>query len=85
MLEMLFGHIVANRDFYQLLHRRGLFSLVHQPIRQMLSFNPNDSNYTAYLSAFFSSGIYGWVEEWVNRGMQETAAEMVALIKAQEK
>lgn len=85
MLKIMFDHFQENKDFYQLLHRRGLFSLIYRPIQNTLSYNPAGSNIEAYLSAFFSSGIYGWLEEWTSRGMQESAEEMACLVKKQAK
>lgn len=85
MLKIMFDHFRKNKDFYQLLYCRGLFSLIYRPIQNTLSYNPTGSNVEAYLSAFFSSGIYGWLEEWTSRGMQEDAEEMMWLLKSRQK
>ena len=39
------------------------------------------SNIDAYKSAFFAHGLYGWIEEWFKRGMQETPSQMAALLE----
>lgn len=38
-------------------------------------------NFTAYTTAFIANGIYGWIEEWLVRGMKETGEEMTKLLK----
>ena len=35
----------------------------------------------AYTTAYFSYGLYGWIEEWFKRGMKETPKEMAELLK----
>ena len=37
----------------------------------------------AYATAFLAHGIYGWIAEWVARGMQESPEEMAALLANQ--
>ncbi|MGN0266546.1 MAG: TetR-like C-terminal domain-containing protein [Lachnospiraceae bacterium] len=36
-------------------------------------------NIVAYTTAYFSYGLYGWIEEWFKRGMQEAPKEMAEL------
>ena len=42
---------------------------------------PEYPNLGAYVAAFISSGLYGWIEEWFARGMQESAEEMTEMLK----
>ena len=37
-------------------------------------------NLWAYTTAFITYGTYGWIEEWINRGMQESAETMAELL-----
>jgi hypothetical protein len=43
---------------------------------------PEYPNLGAYTAAFISYGLYGWVEEWIARGMQESPEEMAELLKS---
>lgn len=38
----------------------------------MNALGPKDeyTNFCAYTTAFIANGIYGWIEEWLLRGMQ---------------
>lgn len=38
-------------------------------------------NFTAYTVAFIANRIYGWIEEWFLRGMQESGVEMTEMLK----
>lgn len=37
-------------------------------------------NMTAYTLAFVANGILGWIEEWLKRGMCESAETMTSLL-----
>lgn len=40
---------------------------------------PEQPSASAYVTAFIAYGLYGWVEEWFKRGVQETPKELVEL------
>ncbi|WP_428829623.1 TetR-like C-terminal domain-containing protein [Paenibacillus riograndensis] len=37
---------------------------------------------TAYVTSFIAYGTYGWIEEWIGRGMQESAEAMSSLLSS---
>ena len=78
----MFAHLYEYRDFYGLLNRRGLLYLLKDILREICGPKPEFPNLGAYAAAFISYGLYGWVEEWVARGMQESPEEMAALLKS---
>ena len=82
LLAELFGHMRDNSDFYLLLHRRGLLRLVVSSLREILMPDEPATNFEAYLKAFAVHGMYGWIDEWMSRGMAESAEEMEALLRA---
>ena len=63
-----------------LLHRQGLSHLTLQSIKAACGPRPDQRPIDAYRAAFFAYGLYGWIEEWFARGMQETPEEMAALL-----
>jgi len=81
LLGRLFAHLHEHRDFYLLLSRRGLFPLFLDFLKGIVGSRPEYPNFGAYLAAFFSYGLYGWIEEWFSRGMTESADEMVIWLK----
>lgn len=78
----LFAHLCEYRDFYRLLSRRGLLCLLKDVLVQICGPKPEYPNLGAYTAAFISYGLYGWIEEWVARGMRESPEEMAALLKS---
>lgn len=79
----LFSYLNDYKEFYGLMYRRGLLALLKEVMRTNVGPRPEFSNHLAYVTAFLANGIYGWVEEWVARGMQESAQEMAELLQQQ--
>lgn len=80
----LFGHLKGNSDFYLLLYERGILKLVLNVILEMTGPKPEMDNAWAYPTAFITYGLYGWITEWIARGMQESAEEMTALLASHQ-
>jgi AcrR family transcriptional regulator len=81
----LFGHIKANKEFYLLLKHRGLFHLFLTVLNEQNGAQPSDDNLWAYIKSYMTYGTFGWIEEWVKRGMQESEEEMMVLLQSQGK
>ena len=66
----------------KLLKDRGILYFLKDIMRDL--FGPKDeyTNLQAYTVAFINNGIYGWIEEWFLRGMQESGEEMTKLLKS---
>ena len=77
--EVLFEYFYQNKDIYILLYRQGLAHISLQSIMNACGPKPEQPNALAYVTAFIAHGIYGWIEEWFKRGVQETPKEMVQL------
>ena len=78
----LFQHLKDNADFYLLLKER---NLMHLFLEVFLDRNGPQAEYPnewAYTTAFITYGTYGWIEEWINRGMQESAATMAEMLSS---
>ena len=78
----LFQHLKENSDFYLLLKQRGLMHLFLDVFTTLSGAKPEDYNMAAYTKAFIAYGTYGWIEEWIARGMQESADTMASLLSA---
>lgn len=78
----LFMHIKENSDFYLLLKKRNLFYLFLNTFTTLYGAKTEYDNMAAYVTSFIAYGTYGWIEEWIGRGMQESAETMSALLSS---
>ena len=78
-VEALFEHYWKNKDICILLYKQGLSHLSLKSIIDACGPKPEQPNIIAYTTAYLSYGLYGWIEEWFKRGMQETPKEMAEL------
>ena len=82
MYGSFFAHLKDNSDFYLLLRERNLFHLFREVYLEKYGPKPEQDNLSAYVVAFVQNGMLGWIDEWVNRGMQETAESMAQLLSS---
>ncbi|MCD8007248.1 MAG: TetR/AcrR family transcriptional regulator [Oscillospiraceae bacterium] len=80
MFGSLFQHLSDNREFYMLLRKRNLFHLFLDVLLEQSGPKPEMDNTWAYITAFIVHGTYGWIEEWVNRGMQDSGEEITGFL-----
>lgn len=81
MLADIFGYLSHHGAFYELIWQRGLLYLLRDVLYDTMGPKPDQPNKVAYTLAFMFSGIFGWIEEWFRRGMQESPEEMEALLR----
>lgn len=82
-IGMIFDHFEQHREFYHLLNERRLIYLLKDVILDIMELKPDSSKAEAYAKAFAAYALYGWVEMWFQRGMQESAEEMRQLFQNQ--
>lgn len=82
-IRSMIAHFEANRSFYKLLNDRGLAYLLKDVIIGICGPKPEYDKISAYASAFAAYALYGWIETWFQRGMQETADEISEMFQAQ--
>ena len=85
LYKSLFIHLEENKDLYLLLKRQGLFHLFMDVFLERYGAKPELDNAWAYATSFISYGIYGWISEWIARGMQEPAEMVAELLAAQNR
>lgn len=79
LVQAIFEHYYKNRDLCILLYERGLSHISLESVKEACGAKPEQPNVIAYTAAFIAYGLYGWIEEWFKRGMQETPEEMAKL------
>ncbi|MBP3889120.1 MAG: TetR/AcrR family transcriptional regulator [Cellulosilyticum sp.] len=84
ILGDMFAYITEYKEFYLILRDRDIFYLLKDIITDILGPKAEYPNLGAYTAAFIANGIYGWIEEWFLRGMQESGEEMTKLLKSRK-
>ncbi len=79
----LFQHYKDHSDFYMILYRNCLTNSMLETIKEHCELSPDLPNAIAYQKAFFAYGLYGWLMEWMERGMQEDATAINTMLLAQ--
>lgn len=82
-IKAMFSHFEAHYNFYHLLSERGLIYLLKDILIGIYGPKPEHSKIEAYTTAFVTYSIYGWIEVWFQRGMQDSAEEIAKLFEAQ--
>ncbi len=72
----LFAHYKKHAKFYTMLCRQNMSYLMLDTIKEKVGLVAELQNQEAYGKAFFAYGLYGWVLEWIGRGMKETPDEI---------
>lgn len=82
-IGMIFEHFEQHRAFYHLLNERHLIYLLKDVILDTMELKPDLPKGEVYAKAFAAYSLYGWIEVWFQRGMQESAEEMKHLFQSQ--
>lgn len=77
--ESLLDHYYSNKDFYLLLYKHGLSTMVYETIRRGTKVYESQNNLERYGKSMLAGMLFGYVDEWIRQGMQETPKEMVTL------
>ena len=68
-------------DFYITLYNSGLKQMIQDSIVDESLISDNQPAPLAYTASAFSYLIYGWIIEWIRRGMKETSDELIAMFE----
>lgn len=82
--DSLLRHFYANRNFYLLLYRSGLSWMLHDNIKAACGLKADMPPIFAYGTASIAGALFGWADEWISRGMNETPEELKELAKKYE-
>ena len=67
-------------DFYLALYRAGLSDMLLQTLLEQSEITPELPNALAYLKSSIAYMLYGWIVEWMKRGMPESGTELARMI-----
>lgn len=81
LFPSLFDFYKEHRDFYLTLYQTGLTFIMLDTILDTIRIEDEMSSPKAYLKSFWAYGIYGWMMEWMRRGMQEEGSELLKMFE----
>ncbi len=81
VLISLLNFIKEHQTFYTALYHDGKSNILQDTILSLFPVNKELSNVLAYLYSAVGYTIYGWVHEWINRGMKESGTELAKMIE----
>ena len=81
LFPSLFDFYKEHKEFYTIIFQSGMTSIMLETILDTIQVTEEMSNLEAYMKSFWAYGIYGWMIEWINRGMPESGSELLSLFK----
>ena len=85
LFPSLFDFYRDHREFYTTLYNAGMSSIMMETIVGTIQITPDMNNLEAYIKSFWAYGIYGWLLEWIKRGMPESGKELSFLFSMAHK
>lgn len=79
LFPSLFDFFKEHKKFYSTLYKAGLSQIMLDTILQTIDIPESAANVDAYMKSFWAYGIYGWMIEWIKRGMPESGKELIYL------
>lgn len=83
LFETLFSHFQVHKEFYSILYRYQQTQVILDTIKDKIELTENIPNESAYGKSFFAYAIFGWINEWISRGMSESPAQLNQLFQEQ--
>lgn len=80
LIPSLLIHYKKYKGFYLMMYKNDLSDIVLKTILKACELDKKENNIEAYATSFIGYGIFGIVNEWIKRGMQETTEEILSLI-----
>lgn len=77
LFPSLFDFYREHKEFYTILYHAGMTSVMQETILNAIKITPEMANIEAYMKSFWAYGIFGWMIEWIKRGMPESGRELL--------
>ncbi len=81
----LLDYFFSNSSFYLTIYNAGLKRIIMDAIVSRSEIKESDPNPLAYLKSSIAYMIYGWIDEWMKRGMKESGTELSEMIRQAQK
>lgn len=78
VFQSLFQHFQEHKEFYSILYRYQLTQVIVDTIKEKIELTADLPNDIAY-------AIFGWINEWISRGMLESPSHLNQIFKDQSR
>ncbi len=85
LLISLLDFYKEHSDFYLALYQSGLADMLLQTLLKQSEITPEMPNALAYLKSSIAYMLYGWIVEWMKRGMPESGTELAKMFEEAQK
>lgn len=85
LLVSLLDFYKAYDEFFLSIYGAGQQQIVLDMLLTQIPILPEAENAVAYVQSAFAYMIYGWIHEWMKRGMQESGTELVKIFEEAQK
>ena len=79
LFPSLFDFYREHKEFYTILYHEGMTSVMQETILNAIIITPEMANIEAYMKSFWAYGVFGWMIEWIKRGMPESGRELLKI------
>lgn len=80
ILVSLLDFYKEHSEFYLALYQAGLSEIILKTLLEQVEISPELPNAVAYLRSSIAYLIFGWIVEWMKRGMPESGTELAKMI-----
>lgn len=77
--DSLVRHYYKHKDVYLMLYKQGLSDMIYETIRGAMKLHEAQHNLERYAKSMIAGMIWGWVDEWMRKGMPESPDEIALL------
>ena len=81
----LLDYLKKHADFYLPVYQAGMEDVIKESILSLFPIADELPNAVAYVLSYAAYSIYGWVIEWIKRGMQESGTEIAEMFESAQK
>lgn len=83
LIDQILKLFELEKPLLSVIYKNDLSRLMYKLIQKYCGLDDNSSE-TSYINSSIAGAIFGWCDEWVKRGMQETPEQIKALLKQWE-
>ncbi len=74
-------HFWEEKDFYMTIYKANLGHYIYNAMKTVMKIEEKTNPIEKYISSWYAGSIYGFIDEWMKSGMEESPEEIAGLMK----